>query len=112
MMDGSCWIRDGEEYIHNGKIYTRYEMYMDYVDFIPLTVIATSNNILTDRGMTEIINGEPCLSKINNATKDNPGPDDYVYCHMRIVDKFFMMDYERYWFQRSKGFEYEPLIWA
>lgn len=110
MMGGSCWVKDGNEYIHNGKRYTRYEMCKDYVDFIPLTVIATSNNnILTDKGMTEIINGEPCLSKSNNATKDDPGPDDYLYYHMRIVDKFFVMDYERYWIQ---GLEDEPFIWA
>ena len=91
MMAVGAAIRQGQvdEYIHNGKRYTRYEIWFQYVRFIPLTVIATSNNnILTDKGMTEIIDGQPCLSeKLSND----------IYCHKRIVDKFFVMDWERSW---------------
>ena len=84
-----------EEYIHDGKRYTKYHIEYPTHEFVPLLVFSPAgDNVLTKEGLTEMYDGQICLSM---------RWDNDLYCHVRVVDKFYIEDWNNYFHNINVG---------
>jgi hypothetical protein len=92
-----------EEYMHDGKRYTKYHIENPTHEFKPLTVVSTAgDNVLTKEGLTEVYNGNVVLTM---------QWDNDLYCHVNVVDQFYLQDRDAYWHNIYFG-EGQPDWWA
>ena len=95
-----------EEYMHDGKRYTKYHIENPTHEFKPLTVFSTAgDNVLTKEGLTEVYDGNVVLTM---------QWDNDLYCHVNVVDQFYLQDRDAYWHNIyfGEGEERDPDWWA
>ena len=89
----------GEEYIHDGRKYFQSHIEYPTHQFVPLLVISSAgDNVLTEKGLTEIYNGNVVLTIGPVRIKDED-----IYCHWYIVDQFYIDDWEAHYHNINVG---------